>query len=267
MPNLDPNTTRIAATGAFWKAPLGTVSPTDSTTPYGAGWSHLGYSSDAGFLITQNYKMMLVNAFQTTEPIRAIVQGLDRKIHVEQLQSNKQNLVLAWGGATVVQTGVAAGGAVTFGSATITTASAHGFTAGQPVFFTVVAGSPGVLTGVTYFVISAPTSTTLTVGTSLQSVTPVVITAGTATGVVSASPFSVTIPDSAIATEFSLGIDWADGANSNRIVVPRATLLQLPALKFARTDLVRYPIEFQVLKPYDGSQSILPYGSDWAASA
>lgn len=265
MPNLDPNQIRVAATGAFWKAPAGTTAPTDSTTAYSAAWAHLGYATN-GFTITQNLKTKTVDGWQSTEPLLLINQSLDRKVNTESLESDSKNLSLAWGQGTIVQTGAPAGGAVTFTASTITTATPHGFVAGNWVTFQTITSTPGVLAGVPYYVLSAPTTTTLTLAAT-QNGALIAITTGSSTGVFNAQPFSVTIPDSAIGTEFALGVDWSHGSYTNRLIMPRVQLLSLPAIKFVRDDAVRYPLEIQVLKPVDGSQSILPYGSDWAASA
>lgn len=265
MPNLDPSQIRVAATGAFWKAPAGTTPPTDSTTAYSASWTHLGYATN-GFTVTQNLKTNAVTGWQSTEPLLLINQSLDRKLNVESLESDKQNLSLAWGQGTITQTGVAASGAVTFTTNTITSATPHGLVAGNWAYFPNITGTPGVLANVNYYVLSAPTTTTLTLAATPNG-TQIVIAAGSSTGVINASPFTVAIPDSAIGVEFALGVDWSHGGYTNRLVMPRVQLLSLPAIKFVRDDAVRYPLEIQVLKPLDGSQSVLVYGADWAASS
>lgn len=267
MPNLDPSQIRVAATGAFWKAPLGTTLPIDSTTAWNAAFVNLGYTTDVGFTITQNLKTQLISGWQSTEPLRLINTSLDRKIAVESLESDKQNLSLAWGGATVNSTGVPVGGSVTIGTGgVLTTSTPHGFSVGSVIFLGPVTTSTGILAAVNYFVVAVGSTTTLTVSATLNG-TPLTTTAGTATTITSASQYSVTIPDTAVSTEFALGIDWSDGGYNQRLVIPRCTLLTLPVIKFTRLDAVKYPIEFQVLKPIDGSQSILPYGLDWAATS
>lgn len=266
MPNLDPNQIRVAGTGAVWKAPTGTAIPTDSTTAYAAAFTHLGYFTN-GFTIAQDYKVTSIPAWQTLEPVRQIATGLTRKVSWEALESDRQNIGLAFGGATVTQTGVAVGGAVTFTAGTITTATAHGRVAGDAINFGTVTGTPGVTSGTTYFVLTAPTATTLTVTATLGSSTPVTITTGTATGVTPAGPYSVSIPDGAVVGEFIIGIDWSDGTYNQRILIPRATYASLPTVKYVRDDVVRFPVELQALKPFDGSNSVQLLGSDWAASS
>lgn len=264
MPNLDPTQIRVAATGAFWKAPAGTTAPTDSTTAYSGSWTHLGYATN-GFTIAQDLKTKPITGWQSTEPLLLINESLSRKVTTEALESDKANLSLAWGSATVSQTGTPVGGAVTFTASTITTATAHGFVAGDWVSFGTITGTPGVLAGVSYYVLSAPTATTMTLAAQPGG-SVIAITTGSSTGVFNAQPFSVAIPDSAIGVEFALGIDWSHGSYTNRLIFPRVQLMSLPSIKFVRDDAVRYPLELQVLKPIDGSQSVLPYGSDWAAS-
>jgi len=186
---------------------------------------------------------------------------------VEQLESDKQNLTLAWGGATLTNTGVAVGGAITIGtSGVLTTVTPHGLAVGAQVFLTTIATSTGIVSNVTYFVIAVGSTTTVTVSAVPNGVA-LTTTAGTAASLTPASPYAVAIPDTAVAQEFSLAIDWSDGGYGQRLVVPRCTLLTLPTLAFTRTNVVRYAIDFQVLKPVDGSQSILPYGFDWAATS
>ncbi|MEO6116012.1 MAG: hypothetical protein ABIP33_06470 [Pseudolysinimonas sp.] len=264
--NLDPNQIRVAGNGGVWKAPVGTVFPVDSVSAYGAGFAHLGYFTD-GFTVTQDLKTQDITAWQTLDVVRRILTSLTRRISWEALESDKQNLSMAFGGATTVQTGVAVGGAVTFTAGTITTATAHGRAIGDAVYFTVVAGSPGVIAGQTYFVTSIPTSTTLTVSANLNSGANVTITVGTATGLVPASAFTLSVPDSAIAQEFCLGVDVVDGPYSYRFVIPRATFNTLPTIKYTRTDAIRLPADIQLLKPLDGSASLQPIGFDWAAAS
>lgn len=266
MPNIDPSQIRVAATGAFWKAPYGTAAPTDSTAAYSAAWTHLGYTSDAGFQIAQNYHTKQLLAWQTTEPVRLVITSLDRKISVESLEADKQNLQLAFGSGTVTQNAVSVSGAVTFTAGTITSTTPHGLVAGQWCFFGTVTGTPGVVSGVNYYILAAPTTTTLTVAATLAG-TPITITTGSALAVTNSGPVTISIPDSAVAVEFALGIDWSDGGYTNRFIFTRATLLTLPTIKYTRQDQVRFPIEFQILKPLDGSQSMLAYSNDWAASS
>lgn len=265
MPNLDPNQIRVAGTGSVWKAPSGTAMPADSSTNYGATFVHLGYFTN-GFTITQDYKVTSIPAWQTLEPVRQIATGLMRKVSWEALESDRQNLGMAFGGATVTSTGAPAGGAVTFTAGTITTATAHGRAVGDAINFGTVTGTPGVVTGTTYFVLTVPTATTLTVSATLGG-TPVTITTGTATGVTPAGPYSLSIPDGAVVGEFAIGIDWSDGSYNQRILIPRATFASLPTIKYVRDDVVRFPVDLQALKPFDGSNSVQVLGNDWAASA
>lgn len=97
---LDSSQVRIAGTGAFWKAPLGTALPADAATAWGAGFVNLGYATD-GFTLKQDKKTTPVTAWQTIAPVRLITTDLLRTFSFELLQTNIDTLALGWGGATV----------------------------------------------------------------------------------------------------------------------------------------------------------------------
>lgn len=260
---LNAGQVRIAGNGNLWKAPIGTTLPTDSTTAWDSAFVNLGYATD-GFEMAQDYKTKQIDAWQTLEPVRIFGQSLTRKFSFELLQSNKDTLGLAWGGAAVSFNGTPVGGAVTIGTGgVLTTATAHGLTIGTPVVLTGVATATGISSGVVYFVI-ATTTLTVTLSATKGGVA-LTTTTGTATSIASAAPFALTIPEPDVVNEFILGIDWVDGSISNRFIIPRATLLTLPTIKYVRTDAVRYAMEIQAVKPADGSKSVLVYGLDAAA--
>lgn len=100
---LNSGNVRVAGTGALWKAPLGTTLPTDSTTAWGTGFVNLGYATD-GFTLTQDLKKQDITAWQSLEPVRSIATGLIRKLAFEALESNKDTVSLAFGGATITPT-------------------------------------------------------------------------------------------------------------------------------------------------------------------
>lgn len=265
MPNLDPTQIRVPGTGALWKAPAGTPLPPDSTTAWNAAFTHLGYATN-GFSLKQNLKTKPITGWQSLEPLRLINTDLDRSLSFESLESDKQNLQLAFGGAVVTNPLVPVGGAVTVAaSGVITTATAAGFNIGDAVQFTGTV-SGGLTAGTNYYVIAINSATVFIVSLTKGGVAATT-SVGAATGVAPLGPYSITIPDSAVASEFILGVDWSDGTFNQRFVVPRAALLSLPTIKYDRQDAIRFPAEIQALKPIDGSQSVLVYGNDWAASS
>lgn len=97
---LNSGAVRVAGTGSIWKAPLGTTLPTDSTTAWGTGFKNLGYATD-GFTLTQDLKRQDITAWQSLSPVRSIATQLIRKMSFESLESNKDTVPLAWGGATM----------------------------------------------------------------------------------------------------------------------------------------------------------------------
>ena len=97
---LDATEIRVAGTGAFWKAPTGTTLPTDSTTSWANGFVNLGYATD-GFKASPNFSTTVIRGWQSKQPLRNITTEFDYKFSFELLQSNKETVALAWGGATI----------------------------------------------------------------------------------------------------------------------------------------------------------------------
>ena len=91
---------RVAGTGAIWRAPAGTATPTDSTTAWNAAFQNLGYCTE-GFTTTPNYKATQIRGWQSLSVLRNITTEFDFKFGFELLQTNIATLALAWGGATI----------------------------------------------------------------------------------------------------------------------------------------------------------------------
>jgi hypothetical protein len=95
---------RVAGQGAIWRAPLGTVLPTDSTTALDAAFVNLGYAK-SGFVFTPSLKTSPVMGWQSTNILRLITTEKTTKLGFELLQSNADTLALAWDGTIVPGTG------------------------------------------------------------------------------------------------------------------------------------------------------------------
>lgn len=80
-----------------------------------------------------------------------------------------------------------------------------------------------------------------------------------------AGAYSVTVPAQVGTLEYSFVIDWSDGANSQRIVIPRAAILTLPVIKGDRTAETTYVFEVQEMVPATGNP-VLIFGVDHAVS-
>lgn len=264
MPNaLNSGQIRVAGTGAFWKAPLGTVLPADSTTAWNAAFVNLGYADD-GFEMSQDKKVQPVTAWQTIEPVRLITTALTRSFKFELLQTNKATLALAWGGTIVALAGTPVGGAITIGTGgVLTSASAHGLSVGNAVTLATVVTSTGITASTVYYVIAA-TSTTVTLSTSAGG-TALTTTAGTGTGLALAGSYQLDLLDANNIPDFILGIDWSDGVTSQRIIIQQASTVNLPTIKNTRSDAVKFAMEVQAIKPADGTDSVLVYGQDVGA--
>lgn len=101
MAGLKATEVRVAGSGAIWKAPTGTALPVDEAAPWGVGFVNLGFQED-GFKIKQDLKTNDLPAWQTLEPVRILVESLTRTLSFTALQSNKDTVGLAWGGAAIV---------------------------------------------------------------------------------------------------------------------------------------------------------------------
>ena len=269
MAGLNSGQVRVAGTGRLWKAPLGTVLPTDSTTAWNAAFTDIGYATD-GFTMKQDFKTKDVNGWQTLELLRLIVTALNRSFSFELQQSNKDTLALAWGNAAIALVPGVSIGSVTIAITTgvLTVSATHSLSVGDMVQLQGVTGGAPLASATTYYVQSVPTSTTLTVALTSGGAAIATTTSGTATGIVKVTgSYSLTIPDASTIAPFVLGIDWSDGTTNQRLIVQRAMLTSLPTVKFSRQDSVAYAIEVQALAPVDGTKSVLVYGVDAAVGA
>jgi hypothetical protein len=265
MPALDPTQVRIAGTGSIWKAPVGTPIPTDSASAWNAAFINLGYAKD-GFSLTQDYKTADITTWQSLEVVRSISTALIRKFQFELQQTNKTNLALALGGAAISIAGTSIGTVVVaITSGVLTTSVAHNLQVGNPVQLQGVTGGAPFVSGVTYYVQSIPTGTTLTLALTAGGASIATTTAGTATGIILVTgAYSLAIPNAAAIADFMLGIDWSDGATSMRFIIQRAHYLTLPVVKYSRVAEASYIIDVQALAPNDGTASVLVFGVDAA---
>lgn len=265
---LNAGQVRVAGTGAFWKAPLGTVLPTDSTTAWNAAFVNLGFATD-GFTMKQDFKTKEVTGWQTLELLRLIPIALNRSFTFELQQSNKDTLALAWGGAAITPASVSLGTVAIVASTGVLTVSAtHGLVVNDPIQLGTITGTTGVVAGTTYYVKTAPTGTTLTLSATVGGAALVLTTDGSAASIIKVTgAYSLAIPDASTIANFIIGIDWSDGATSQRLIIQRAALTSLPAVKSTRSDSIAYVTEVQALKPADGTSSVLVYGVDTAVGS
>lgn len=76
-----------------------------------------------------------------------------------------------------------------------------------------------------------------------------------------AGAYTMTLPNDPT-TEFMLGIDWSDGGTTQRIVIPRASLVSVPEITYGKEDAIKYAFEIQALVPSDGTSPVKVYGVD-----
>jgi hypothetical protein len=270
MAGLNSGQVRIAGTGRLLKAPLGTVLPVDSVAAWGSGFVDLGYADD-GFEMKQDLKRKEVNGWQTLELLRLITTALNRSFTFNLKQTNKDTLALAWGGAAITPTpGVSLGTvAVAITTGVLTVSASETLAVGDMVQLGTMTNAAPLVAGTTYFVLTVPTSTTLTLAATLGGAMIVTTAAGSSTSITKVTgAYTLAIPDASQIADFIIGIDWSDGsAVSQRLVIQRAALLSLPTVKSGRQAEIDYVVEVQALKPADNTASVLVYGVDVAVGS
>jgi len=269
MAGLNSGQVRIAGTGRLYKALLGTVLPTDSVAAWDPAFKDLGYATD-GFTMAQALKTLDIPAWQSLEPVRTVNTALIRNFTFELLQSNKDTLTLAWGGATITPSPNVSLGtvAVAITTGVLTVSATETLVVGDAVVLGTMTGGAPLVAGTTYYVKTAPTGTTLTLAATSGGAAIATTTSGTSTSITKVtSAYQLVIPDPSSVSDFILGIDWSDGTLNQRIIVQKAHQDVLPTIKSVRTDGIRYAISVQANKPADGSASVLVYGSDSAMTS
>lgn len=92
----------VAGGGHVYIATIGTTAPTDTTTAWAAGWAELGYTTDAGVVITPGQTITDIPAWQSRYPVRRIVTAETFDVEFGLLQWNTDTLSLAFRGGTWV---------------------------------------------------------------------------------------------------------------------------------------------------------------------
>lgn len=269
MAGLNSGQVRIAGTGHLVKAALDAVLPTDSTTAWDPAFVDLGYATD-GFTMAQALKTLDITAWQTLEPVRTVNTSLIRNFTFELLQSNKDTLALAWGGGVVTPNPNLSLGTVVIAITTgvLTVSASETLAVGDAVVLGALTGAAPLVAGVTYYVKTIPTSTTLTLSATLGGAVIATTAAGTSASITKVTgAYTLVIPDPSSVTDFILGIDWSDGSVNQRIILQKAHQDVLPTIKSVRSDGTRYAISVQANKPSDGSNSVLVYGVDSAMTS
>lgn len=97
---LDAQELFIPGGGSVLIGPVGTTPPTDTDTPWDAGWTDLGYTDENGVTITPGMTMTEVPAWQSRYPVRRIVTAETMEVEFSLLQWNEDTISLAFGGGT-----------------------------------------------------------------------------------------------------------------------------------------------------------------------
>ena len=116
--------------------------------------------------------------------------------------------------AATFGTGVTYTITATSGNPLLTTSSAHGLVVGNTIQFTALAGATGINTGVTYYVATAPSSTTLTVSATAPG-GAIITPGGTIAGTLTAVGMTAQIYSTLMIATFASPNTWTTGGNAS----------------------------------------------------
>jgi hypothetical protein len=77
-------------------AEMDTAGPTDSASEWGADWTPLGYTSEDGITLTNAKDSTELRAWQSMNPIRTVITGQTRTVHMQLLQRNTTTMGVYW---------------------------------------------------------------------------------------------------------------------------------------------------------------------------
>jgi len=169
--------------GAF-----GATEPTDGVwTPVDQTvWRPAGATA-GGVKLTVGITSKNLDVDQVPDPVGVRVTGRTVDVETSMSEVTLQNIQSLMNGGTLTVGGTTTAGAgwtTTPASSTLTSTSAHGLTVGQAVVLGAITNTTGLIAGQVYFVLTVPTTTTLTIGLAANG-TPIAMggTAGTVASV------------------------------------------------------------------------------------
>jgi len=102
---LDSGEVRLAPFGHVYVAPVGSVLPTDTTTPFDAAWRELGYLDEDGVEITPSVDVADIGAWQSLVPVKQSLTGMNLELAFNLIQMNQQTTSLFFFGESWTATG------------------------------------------------------------------------------------------------------------------------------------------------------------------
>ncbi|MEU6651276.1 phage tail protein [Streptomyces sp. NPDC046900] len=109
----DSNEVRVGTKGAFVVAPVGTTAPTDPYSPWGTGWTDLGYGTEDGLTESPNENHQTFGAWGETSPVLDIITGRQSQFKINFEQTNAWTLAL-WHGIDIADMTSSGTGATQF---------------------------------------------------------------------------------------------------------------------------------------------------------
>ncbi len=98
---IDADEVRVAVTGHVWVGDVGATEPTDISTPFGATWTDLGFTTEDGVVFTMGKTTDDIMGWQSSDPLRTLVTATTRTLAYELMQMDAETFLLAMGGGTL----------------------------------------------------------------------------------------------------------------------------------------------------------------------
>lgn len=95
----------VGADGRVSVAPVGTAVPTSATASLDAAFIEVGYISEDGVTFKSGADIEDINAWQSFYPIRKLITARSAGVEFVMRQWNGDNILLAFGGGQVVESG------------------------------------------------------------------------------------------------------------------------------------------------------------------
>ena len=156
--------------GLIYLAPVGTPEPVDLVTPWATVsplWTPLGYT-DEGSASKYTISSDTVEVAEELLPIRSEVTGVDVSLAFAAAEITAKNLSRALNGGTIVTQATLIGTATIVAATDVITSSvAHSLAIGDKVVFGTMTGGAPIVAGTVYYVLTVPSSTTLTISATL----------------------------------------------------------------------------------------------------
>lgn len=215
MANGNPNNIRVGA-GLLYFGAVGASEPTNLTDPWDAAFVPVGYTEE-GHEASIEPSFEAIEVAEELVPIRYDETRREIRLSFSSAEMTASNIAKALNGGVIVSADIPGTtlGTVTFTDAgdLVTVSAPHGLAVDDRVVFGTITTTTGISAGVTYYVKTAPSTTTLTLSATEGGSTLALTTNGTSTSIQKIVSIEYTIepPEIGDVTRIAIGWESADG--------------------------------------------------------